>query len=95
MSQPNRLIAAVLTLIIGLAPALADPVSDAARYRTEGQLRSAVITLRRQLKEHPKDIQARLLLAQIYLDVQAGDLARQQLEQLAKLRIPEDTTATY
>jgi putative PEP-CTERM system TPR-repeat lipoprotein len=70
-------------LLAVLLPCLAAPVAAdvaaAKRFWGEGQLREAGLTLKEYLSDRPDDVDARVLLARVYLDLYQGDAAEKEL----------------
>lgn len=58
-----------------------DPLSLAKRLQTEGQPEAAVSALRDAMRSSPDDPEVRLLLAEVYLDLDQGALAATALDQ--------------
>jgi len=87
-TMTGRRLAAALTLLVGLAggAAVAAESADKARVFFEnGDLRSATIELKNRLQKDPNDAAARLLLAQIYLQVGNGAAAEKELRSAIEL----------
>ncbi|WP_157640394.1 XrtA/PEP-CTERM system TPR-repeat protein PrsT [Lamprocystis purpurea] len=83
-----RRVAAALALLVGLAggASVASEATDKARLSIEkGDLRSATIELKNRLQKDPNDAAARLLLAQIYLQVGNGAAAEKELRSASDL----------
>ncbi len=79
---------AALALLVGLAggASVASESADKARLLFEkGDLRSAAIELKNRLQKDPNDAAARLLLAQIYLQVGNGAAAEKELRSASEL----------
>jgi len=64
----------------------ADYVNEARQYISEGKHRSAVIQLKNQLKNEPKDAEARYLLGKIYLQQSQFESADKELSKAVKLK---------
>lgn len=67
-------------LLLRVAAANVDEaVREAQQYWDRGELQSAVILLKNQLRERSDDPDVRLLLARIYIDLYQGEAARSEL----------------
>ena len=58
-----------------------NPLERARQLHAEDQYELALIALREAMRADPDDPEARLLLAEVYLDLEEGDLARTAIEQ--------------
>ena len=83
MSRLNALARPVLSaLLLCLSTlVLADTVDEARQHWNQGELREAGFLLKQRLKDQPDDIEARLLLAAVYLDYDQGAAAEKELRQ--------------
>jgi len=64
----------------------ADYVNEARQYINDGKYRSAIIQLKNQLKNEPKDAEARYLLGKIYLQQSQFESADKELSKAVKLK---------
>ena len=71
---------ALLTACGDSAPS-EDPIERATRLQAEGQPEAALCALREAMRATPEDPEIRLLLAEVYLDLDQGDLAGAALDQ--------------
>ena len=58
-----------------------DPLDRARRLVSVGQPEQAVTALREAMRSRPEDPEVRLMLAEVYLDLEQGNLAQKSLEQ--------------
>jgi putative PEP-CTERM system TPR-repeat lipoprotein len=78
-----------LILLTSAAGAQGDGPLEAARsFRTQGELPSAVLTLKEHLQHHNDDAEARALLGRVYLDFGQGAAAEQELTRAMSLGVP-------
>ena len=61
-------------------------LQEAKKYLADGEIKSAVIQLKNALQEDPANIDARLMLGQLYLRLGDGASAEKELKRAIKLR---------
>jgi putative PEP-CTERM system TPR-repeat lipoprotein len=89
-SSASQLLALPFLALIGIAPILAatsDSVATAETYRRQGELPSALLTLKSLLQSHPDDAAGRVALARVYLDFRQGAMAEQELNRALSLGV--------
>ena len=93
---PTKLFAAVrvlgFCLFLVVSPFIygADYIDDAQNYIDNNQYAEATIQLKNALQENPDDIQARMMLGELYLKLSDPISARKELERAQKLAGDDD-----
>lgn len=67
---------------------LADALDDARGYWEQGELNSAGLVLKEHLRGSPQDVEARILLARVYLDLYQGEAAERELRKAQSAGAP-------
>ena len=80
----NRFVSVLfLSLLVACGSSLPDedPLDRARQLHSAGQPEQAVSALHEAIRSRPEDPEARLLLAEVYLDLEQGDVAQASLSQ--------------
>lgn len=75
----------ILGLMVCLSALAGDYVEDARQYYADGEYRAAMIQLKNALQKNPDDLEARLLLARIYLETADAPAAEKEFRQARRL----------
>jgi putative PEP-CTERM system TPR-repeat lipoprotein len=91
MSNRLRLLLLIASLAgADLAAGEANRLEEAKKYLAKGEAKAAVIELKNLLQQEPGNVEARLMIAEIYLKTGDGPGAAKAYEKAAELNAPKD-----